>query len=172
MNITDFKAGQPEDRYQYKAFLPERISHELVVAEDPELSELLGRADRALGELNAFAQLILDIEIFIRMYVAKEATQSSRIEGTQTNIEDAFKDATDLNPDERDDWSEVQNYIHAVNYAIDALEDLPLSNRLLRQTRNSADRRSRREQAAGGVSNQSELDRREPEERGVHSASS
>jgi Fic family protein len=133
MNITDFKAGQPEDRYQYKAFLPERIRHEWVVA-DPELSEVRGRADSALGELNAFAQLIPDIEFFIRMYVAKEATQSSRIEGTQTNIEDAFKDADDLNPEERDDWSEVQNYIHAVNYAIDALEDLPLSNRLLSQT--------------------------------------
>ena len=133
MNLTDFTAGQLEDRYQYKAFLPARVCHEWVIA-DPELTDLLGRADRALGELNAFAQLIPDIDFFIRMYVAKEATQSSRIEGTQTNIEDAFKDADDLNPEERDDWSEVQNYINAVNYAIDALEELPLSNRLLRQT--------------------------------------
>ena len=133
MNITEFHAGQAEDRYQYKAFLPERVCHAWVVA-DPELTDLLGRADRALGELNAFAQLIPDIDFFIRMYVAKEATQSSRIEGTQTNIEDAFKDADDLSPEERDDWSEVQNYINAVNYAIQALEELPLSNRLLRQT--------------------------------------
>ena len=133
MNITEFHAGEAEDRYQYKAFLPERVCHAWVVA-DPELTDLLGRADRALGELNAFAQLIPDIDFFIRMYVAKEATQSSRIEGTQTNIEDAFKDADDLNPEERDDWSEVQNYINAVNYAIQALEELPLSNRLLRQT--------------------------------------
>ncbi|MDE0698253.1 MAG: Fic family protein [Boseongicola sp.] len=132
MNIADFTSGQPEERHQYKAFLPERICHEWVIA-DPELSELLGRADRALGELNAFAQLIPDIEFFIRMYVAKEATQSSRIEGTQTNIEDAFKDAEDLNPEERDDWAEVQNYIRAINFAIEALENLPLSNRLLRQ---------------------------------------
>lgn len=133
MDILNFRAGQPEDRYQYKAFLPERICHEWIIA-DPELSDLLGRADRALGELNAFAQLIPDIEFFIRMYVAKEATQSSRIEGTQTNIEDAFKDVADLDPEERDDWVEVQNYIHAVTFAIDALEKLPLSNRLLRQT--------------------------------------
>lgn len=133
MDILNFRAGQPEDRYQYKAFLPERICHEWIIA-DPELSDLLGRADRALGELNAFAQLIPDIEFFIRMYVAKEATQSSRIEGTQTNIEDAFKDAADLDPEERDDWAEVQNYINAVTFAIDALEKLPLSNRLLRQT--------------------------------------
>ena len=72
MNIADFTSGRPEDRYRYKAFLPERICHEWVIA-DPELSELLGRADRALGELNAIAQLIPDIEFFIRMYVAKEA---------------------------------------------------------------------------------------------------
>ena len=136
MDIADFRSGQLEDRYEYKAFLPEIICHEWVVA-DPELSELLGRADRALGELNAFAQLIPDIEFFIRMYVAREATQSSRIEGTQTNIEDAFKDADNLNPKERDDWAEVQNYINAINFAIDALDELPLSNRLLRQTHES-----------------------------------
>lgn len=133
MDIANFTSGAPEDRYRYKAFLPETICHEWVIA-DPELSELLGRADRALGELNAFAQLIPDIEFFIRMYVAKEATQSSRIEGTQTNIEDAFKDAADLDPEERDDWAEVQNYIKAIFHAIEALEKLPLCNRLLRQT--------------------------------------
>lgn len=133
MDIRDYTAGTYERRYEYKAFLPEPICHEWIIA-DPELMDLLGRADRALGELNAFSQLIPDIEFFIRMHVAKEATQSSRIEGTQTNIEDAFKDADDLKPEERDDWNEVQNYIRAINFAIDSLETLPLSTRLLRQT--------------------------------------
>jgi cell filamentation protein, protein adenylyltransferase len=133
MNINDYQAGQYEDRYEYKAFVPESICHEWLVA-DSELTELLGRADRALGELNAFSQLIPDIDFFIQMHVAKEATQSSRIEGTQTNIEDAFKDADDLRPEERDDWSEVQNYIRAINTAISSLETLPLSSRLLRET--------------------------------------
>ncbi|KKL61444.1 hypothetical protein LCGC14_2195250, partial [marine sediment metagenome] len=133
MNINDYQAGQYEDRYEYKAFVPELICHEWIVS-DSELIELLGRADRALGELNAFSQLIPDIDFFIRMHVAKEATQSSRIEGTQTNIEDAFKDADDLRPEERDDWSEVQNYIQAINSAITSLETLPLSSRLLRET--------------------------------------
>jgi Fic family protein len=104
------------------------------VIADPQLVDLLGRADRALGELNAFSQLIPDIEFFIRMHVAMEATQSSRIEGTQTNIEDAFKEVDDLDPEARDDWSEVQNYIQAINMAIDALATLPLSSRLLRLT--------------------------------------
>jgi len=133
MNITDFIAGSYEQRLEYKAFLPEPVCHEWTVA-DAEVTELLGRADRALGELNAFAQLIPDIDFFIRMYVAKEATQSSRIEGTQTNIEDAFKDAADLKPEERDDWAEVQNYIGAVNFGIGELDKLPLSNRLMKQT--------------------------------------
>ncbi len=133
MDIKNFKSGALEDRYQYKAFLPEMICHEWVIA-DPELSELLGRADRALGELNAFAQLIPDIEFFITAYVAKEAAKSSRIEGTQTNIDDVFKEEDDINPEERDDWAEVQNYISAITYAIKELQDLPLSNRLLRQT--------------------------------------
>ena len=133
MNINDYQVGQYEDRYEYKAFVPTLICHEWMVA-DSELTELLGRADRALGELNAFSQLIPDIDFFIRMHVAKEATQSSRIEGTQTNIEDAFKDADDLRPEERDDWAEVQNYIHAINSAISSLKTLPLSSRLLRET--------------------------------------
>lgn len=133
MNIIEFQAGRYEKRYQYEAFLPEPVCHEWVIS-DPELTELLGRADRSLGELNAFSQLVPDIEFFIRMYVAKEATQSSRIEGTQTNIEDAFKEADDLDPEQRDDWAEVQNYIHAINSAIDSLDALPLSSRLLRQT--------------------------------------
>lgn len=133
MNLADFTAGRYEQYYEYKAFLPEPICHEWMIA-DPELMDLLGKADRALGELNAFSQLIPDIDFFIRMYVAKEATQSSRIEGTQTNIEDAFKEADDLRPEERDDWSEVQNYIRAIRFAIESLETLPLSVRLLKQT--------------------------------------
>ncbi|MDZ4817011.1 MAG: Fic family protein [Verrucomicrobiota bacterium] len=133
MNINSFKSGKYEQRLEYRAFVPELICHEWDIA-DAELTDLLGRADRALGELNAYSQLIPDIDFVIRAYVAKEAAQSSRIEGTQTNIEDAFKDANDLKPEERDDWAEVQNYIHAINFAIGSLHKLPLSNRLLCET--------------------------------------
>jgi len=133
MNLDDYDAGSDETQYEYKSFLPSKIYHPWVIA-DPEIQEILGRADRAIGELNAFAQLVPDIEFFIMMYVAKEATQSSRIEGTQTNIEDAFKKATDLSPEKRDDWGEVQNYIQAINHAIIQLDHLPLSNRLLKET--------------------------------------
>lgn len=133
MELSAYQAGRFETQLEYHSFLPQPINHAWTIS-DPQVLQLLGQADRALGELNAFAQLIPDIEFFIRMYVAKEATQSSRIEGTQTNIEDAFKDAEDLMPEVRDDWGEVQNYIRAINFAIASLDHLPLSNRLLRDT--------------------------------------
>ena len=133
MDLKDYTAGAYEERYEYKAFVPNIVNHAWVIA-DAELMDLLGRADRALGSLNAFSQLLPDINFFIQMHVAKEATQSSKLEGTQTDIEDAFKDIEDLNPEERDDWAEVQNYISAITEAIKNLDKLPLSNRLLCET--------------------------------------
>jgi len=133
MEISDYKSGGYESQFEYESFMPTLVHHKWIIS-DPQVQQLLSRADRAIGELNAFSQLIPDIDFFIQMYVAKEATQSSRIEGTQTNIEDAFKDVDDLSPEVRDDWGEVQNYIAAINYAIESLERLPLSNRLLRET--------------------------------------
>lgn len=133
MKLSDYHAGTSEQQLEYRSFLPTPIHHPWLI-DDPQLLTLLGQADRAVGELNAFAQLIPNIDFFIQMYVAKEATQSSRIEGTQTNIEDALKESADLSPEARDDWGEVQNYIRAIRFAIDGLERLPLCNRLLRET--------------------------------------
>lgn len=133
MLLSEFRSGAHEQRLEYRAFLPAPVNHPWLI-DDPHVQQVLGRADRALGALNAFAQLIPDIDFFIAMYVAKEATQSSRIEGTQTSIEDAFRPVQDLAPEARDDWGEVQNYIQAINHAIKALKDLPLSSKLLCET--------------------------------------
>lgn len=132
MNLSDYQAGGYEPQYQYHSFLPTLINHPWVIA-DPMLQQVQSLADRALGELNAFSQLVPDVDFFIQMYVAKEATYSSRIEGTQTNVEDVFKNAEDVSLEKRDDWAEVQNYIQALNYAVGRLETLPLSNRLLKE---------------------------------------
>ncbi|MEN8261644.1 MAG: Fic family protein [Pseudomonadota bacterium] len=94
---------------------------------------MLDDASRLLGELNAFSQLIPDVNFFIRMHVAKEATTSSRIEGTQTNMEEVLVDVGDVEPKRRGDWAEVRNYITATHEAIAALENLPLSNRIIKQ---------------------------------------
>jgi len=133
MNLSDFNSGAYKQQYEYKSFSPEIINHPWVIA-DGEVTSLLSVADRLLGELNAFSQLIPDVNFFIKMHITKEATQSSKIEGTQTNMEDALLDEKDVDPDKRDDWEEVQNYIRAINSAIEQLETLPLSNRLLKDT--------------------------------------
>lgn len=133
MNIDAYQAGAYRQQYQYKSFAPEPINHAWEIA-DSEVQRLLSDADRAMGELNAFSQLVPDVAFFIRMHITKEATQSSRIEGTRTNMEEALLEAQDVEPEKRDDWQEVQNYIQAINAAIAQLETLPLSNRLLKET--------------------------------------
>ncbi|MFW5450030.1 MAG: Fic family protein [Methylophagaceae bacterium] len=133
MNIFDFTAGTYAQQYEYKSFSPEAVNHAWEIA-DGEIQQLLSDADRALGELNAFSQLVPDVDFFIRMHITKEATQSSRIEGTRTNMEDALLDESDIEPDKKDDWVEVQNYVKAINEAIRQLQTIPLSNRLLRDT--------------------------------------
>lgn len=131
--LSKFKSGEWEKQFEYKSFSPLYIDCEWVI-DSNEVLELLSNADRKIGELNAFATLIPDVDFFIKMHITKEATLSSRIEGTQTHVEEALMKEQDIDPEKRDDWAEVQNYIEAINNAISSLSDLPISNRLLKQT--------------------------------------
>ncbi len=133
MNISEFKSGEYEQQYEYRSFSPTSINREWIVS-DPEILTLLEEANRLIGELNAFSQLIPDVDFFVRMHITKEATTSSRIEGTQTNIEEALVGKLDVDPEKRDDWQEIHNYIEAINFSIKQLRQIPLSNRLLRET--------------------------------------
>lgn len=134
MNIKDFKSGKYTKQLAYASFSPEMINKEWIIS-NPEVNSLLSEANRLIGELNAFSQIIPDVDFFILMHILKEATTSSKIEGTKTNMDEAMmKDVEDINPEKRDDWSEVQNYVNAINYSIQQLEKIPISNRLLRQT--------------------------------------
>lgn len=134
MNIKSFKAGtliqQPTG---YKSFVPNEVNHTFIW-DQPEVNTMLEKANLKLGALNSFSRFVPDISLFIRMHVVKEATQSSRIEGTETNMEEALINKTELNPEKRNDWQEVNNYIQAMNYAIDRLDTFPLSSRLLRES--------------------------------------
>ncbi len=133
MDIKDFIAGQWKTGYQYKYFSPSLINHEFYWTE-PKINHLLEQSALKLGELNALAYIVPNVDIFIKMHLLKEAVLSSRIEGTQTHIAEALQDKREIEPERRDDWQEVNNYVNAINFAIEQLNNLPLSNRLLRQT--------------------------------------
>ncbi len=131
MNIKDYIAGKYVTGYQYKYFIPEFIN-KTFTWDDPKINTLLEDATRALGELNAFTMIVPNIDIFIQMHITREANASSKIEGTKTEIDDVIVSKNQVNPEKRDDWQEVRNYIDAMNGALQQLDNIPISNRLIK----------------------------------------
>lgn len=132
MDIEDFQSGHEIEQAGFMAFVPSQINHAWTWR-TPEISTQLEAANHALGQLDAYARIVPDVDQFIRMHVVKEAHKSSRIEGTQTRFDEALLPEDKVLPERRDDWTEVQNYIQAMNESIEHLSNLPLSNRLIRQ---------------------------------------
>lgn len=133
MKFEQFNAGVWRQQFQYKSFSPIPVNQQWSW-EEPAINALLEKANKSLGELNAFSLIVPDIDLFIQMHIAKEAQTSSKIEGTLTGIDEAVMTEEQIAPEKRDDWREVRNYIDAMNTAIAELQTLPLSNRLLKQT--------------------------------------
>jgi len=131
---TSFISGVYTQEYQYKSFLPNNITEASTYWHTLGVDVLLEEAIRLLGELNAYSVLIPDVDFFIRMHTVKEATASSAIEGTRTEFGEALLEEDEIEPERRDDWLEVQNYTKAMNYALERLEHLPLTMRLLNET--------------------------------------
>jgi Fic family protein len=136
MNVK-FKSGEYKTlflgkEYEYNSFLPYSINRTFEW-NDKRIPMLLEEASHSLGSLNECSLLVPDINTFIRMNVLKEATISTRIEGTMTEIEEAVLPEEEIMPEKRDDWNEVHNYINAMNYAVDAIKKIPLSMRLLKE---------------------------------------
>ncbi len=133
--MKNFISGTQQDQGYYKSFQPNYINRQWLL-DDPEIQHLLSKADRQLGRLDMFSEYVPNLELFINMHVVKEATQSSKIEETQTNIEEALLQRQEIANEKRDDWEEVQNYQKAMRFAVEQLQDLPFSARLIKQTHN------------------------------------
>ena len=132
MKLEEFNAGEYIKVDDYKSFIPNKINYDWVW-NDSELNKLLAEANLQLGTLNGFAEQIPNIDIYIKMHVKVEANKSSRIEGTRTTIDEDLLEILDVNPEKRDDWQEVQNYVEAVNYGINRIKELPVCTRLIKE---------------------------------------
>jgi len=117
----------------YNYFLPTKINDQWEW-QDAELNTLIEQAALKLGELNSYSKLVPNLDLYLQLHITKEAVISSKIEGTQTQIGEALMDETDINPERRNDWKEVHNYIKSLNEAIGQSSELPISSRLIRDT--------------------------------------
>jgi len=127
------RVANPNEGHRYEYFMPSPVPRALDF-KDSTLGRLLEDATHSLGELNAYARFVPDIDFFIRMHEMKEATASNKIEGTETNMDEALMREEDVLPERRGDWHEVQNYLKAMKYAIEGLDRLPIISRLLNET--------------------------------------
>lgn len=118
----------------FSAFVPRALPPDPPIAWDPPLISLLSRADQALGRLDGTARTLPNPELFVAMYVRREAVLSSQIEGTQSTLEDVLSYELDPTlPGVAPDVSEVINYIRAMDQGLGLLKTLPVSNRLIRE---------------------------------------
>ena len=118
IRLETFEAGKTlRHPSGYAYFLPSHINQPWKW-ESQTINSLLEKAAIKLGELNSFSKLVPNIDLFIQLHVTKEAVVSSRIEGTQTKMDEALLEEEEISPERKNDWIEVNNYIKALNNAI------------------------------------------------------
>lgn len=118
----------------YRAFIPAPLPPEPALVLDGELTGLLSQADRALGRLDGSVLTLPNPDLFILMYVRKEAVLSSQIEGTQSSLQDLLAAEASLYDENRPhDVEEVINYVAAMKHGLGRLHELPVSVRLVRE---------------------------------------
>ncbi len=135
----------------YRAFIPAPLPPEPAVRLAGKLQTLLSEADRAIGRLDGSIQTLPDPDLFVFMYMRKEAVLSSQIEGTQSSLQDVLSAEARLHSRGNiDDVNEVINYVQAMNHGLNRLNDLPLSVRLIREIHERLLRNVRGEQLQPG----------------------
>lgn len=115
----------------YQSFKPNPLPPIPEIEMDEEIVRLLVDANKQLVKLDTASQLISNADLFISMYVRKEALISSQIEGTQCTLDDVLDPEVETNTNL--DVSDVINYVKATQYALKRLEKLPLCCRLIRE---------------------------------------
>ena len=129
------RSGQYVKQAQgYRAFVPRPLPPDPGVDIDSEMQDLLSSANLALGRLDGSSEIMPNPDLFVAMYVRKEAVLSSQIEGTQASLIDVLEYEANAGRQKiPNDVPEVINYVQAMNYGLERLDTLPLSNRLLRE---------------------------------------
>ena len=117
---------------QYQSFVPNPLPPVPPVEIDQDMLTILVKANNAVAALESISSRIPNMGLFVSMYVRKEALMSSQIEGTQATLEDVLDPMIDANANR--DVADVVNYIKATEFAVKRLEELPLCNRLIRET--------------------------------------
>lgn len=117
----------------YRAFIPAPLPPKPALRLEGELQNLLSRADMALARLDGLAEILPNVDLFIAMYVKKEALLSSQIEGTQASLDDLLAYESGDKLENLNDITEVVNYVKAMNYGIERLQTLPMSLRLIKE---------------------------------------
>lgn len=115
----------------YKSFVPKKLPPDPMVNMDLEMLKLLSDADRKLGRLDGITQILPNPELFVAMYVQKEAVLSSQIEGTQASLTDVLDIGSDASKDT--EIQDVVNYVSAMKYGLERLQNFPLCLRLIRE---------------------------------------
>lgn len=135
MAIHPHRAGRyVQQSAHYAAFMPAPLPPIPELEWDSELQTLLSKADRALGRLDGSIQTLPDPDMFVFMYVRKEAVLSSQIEGTQSSLNDLLEaEAAIIDSNRPSDVGEVLNYVNAMNHGLSRLAELPISTRLIRE---------------------------------------
>lgn len=116
---------------QYKSYFPKPLPPHPPVKLDQDAVHLLSKANRSMGILEGVSRQVPDIDLFVSMYVRKEALLSSQIEGTQATLDDILDPYIEENTNRH--VADVINYIKASQYAKKRLDELPISNRLLKE---------------------------------------
>jgi len=118
--------------FQYKSFIPNELPFKINL--NDSLQDLLSKANLALGRLDGIVEILPDVDFFILMFLRKEATLSSQIEGTQATFSDLLKAESKLeNAEIHNDVDEIQNYLESINYGLERLNTLPLSLHLIKE---------------------------------------